>query len=289
MLRLDPAYPPLWRSATTLQFGVEGVARIDEPRPWELRMIRELEHGVPDAALDAAAIALGAREGDGEEFVRRIARALIPPAASEPVRIVLQAPESFPAARVATVATALGAAGLSVTQTTWFGAPGETLESDAPVVVLAHHLVHPHRAAALMARDVPHAPLILTGTGAEIGPFIRPGRTACLACIAAHRRDADPAWPHLAAQLIGRAAPVVSDALTAEAAFVTARLVIEAMRSPHLARCHSLTVRADSLHRPMRAHRPHAACRCRSLGGTETAGVPVFPETTRATAFALPA
>ena len=128
---------------------------------------------------------------------------------------------------------------------------------------------------------------MFTGSGAEIGPFVLPGRTPCLACLAAHRRDADPAWPHLAAQLLGRSAPAASRAIVMEASFVTARLISEAERqSP---RCHSLTLRADSLHRSMHAHRPHAECRCRSLAGIATAAAPVFLATTTSTALARPA
>lgn len=288
MLRLDPAFPPLWRSATTLQFGAEAVAMIDDPEPWQQRLIRELERGIPDAALDPIAIALGAPERAADAFVRRISRALLG-SASPPLRIALQIPDRFPREHAAAVSDALATAGLRVAQATWFGAPGETVQDAAPVVVVAYHVVEPRRVAALMGSDVPHIPLIFTGTGADVGPFVVPGRTPCLACIAAHRRDADPAWPHLAAQLLGRAAPPLSDALTVEAAFVTARLIGEAVRSPTRPRCHSLTLREDSLHRSMRAHRPHAACRCRSLSGTGTAGVPAFPATTTASAFARPA
>jgi hypothetical protein len=132
-------------------------------------------------------------------------------------------------------------------------------------------------------------PLILTGTGAEVGPFVRPGDTACLACIAAFRREADPAWPLLASQLLSLAPPAVGDALVMEAAFATARLLIEAGRSEKPPACHSLTLREDSMHRQTRVHRPHAECRCRSLGESATAAAPAFLGTTTETAFARPA
>ena len=288
MLRLDPAFPPLWRSATTLQLGADAVALVDDPQPWQLRLIRELESGIPDAALEQIALSLGAPERAAEKFIRRIAPALAGPP-SQPMRVALQAPDRFPRAHADMVADSLRMAGVHVTQITWFGAPRESVPDAALVVVLAHHVIEPRRAAALMGRDVPHVPLVLTGTGAEIGPVVLPGRTACLACLAAHRRDADPAWPHIAAQLIGRPAPVLGDALIVEAALVTAGLVGEAVRSPERPRCRSLTLREDSLDRSVRAHLPHAACRCRSLGGSGTAGAPAFPETTTATALARPA
>ena len=229
-------------------------------------------------------MALGAPENAAEAFVRRIARALCPPATPRP-RIALQSPHGFPRERLDLVAESLGAAGVDVSPITWFGAPAERVEASAPVVVLAHHVVEPRRAAALMSGDIPHVPLVFTASGAEIGPFVVPGRTACLACLAAHRCDADPAWPLLVAQLLGRPAPAASRAMVIEASFVTARLISEAGRQ----RPRSLTLRADSLHRSMRAHRPHAECRCRSLAGIATAAAPAFLATTTSTELARPA
>ena len=288
MLRLDPAHPPLWRSATTLQFGPDAVAVIEDPAPWQQRLIRELEHGIPDAALDPIAVAFGAPERAAGSFIRRIARALVPPAPT-PFAVALQTPDGFPRRDADRVTDSLASSGLQVSQVTWFGAPNERLEGANPVIVLAHHLVDPRRVSALMAWDVPHIPLVFTGSAAEVGPYVLPGRTPCLACICAHRRDADAAWPALAAQLLGRRAPAVGDALTVEAAFATAKMLIEAERHPQRARGHSLTLREDSLHRSMRAHLPHAECRCRSLGGTGTAGALEFPATTTASVFAQPA
>ena len=288
MLRLDPAHPPLWRSASALQFGADPIAVIEDPEPWQQRLIRELEDGIPDDALDPLAIALGAPEGAAVAFLHRISRALSSPPAP-PMRVTLQSPDGFPRDRIDLVVDALAATGAEVAYATWFGAPHEQAVSGAPVIVLAHHVAEPRRVAALMAGDVPHVPLILTGTGAEVGPFVRPGLTPCLACVAAHRRDVDPAWPHVAAQLLGRHAPAVSRATVMEASLVTARLISEAEQNPGRDRCHSLILRADSLHRSMRAHRPHAECRCRSLAGIATADAPAFPVTMRATALARPA
>ena len=287
MLRLDPAFPPLWRSVTTLQFGADAVAAIEEPSPWQLRLIRELEQGIPETALDPLAIALGAPENTAAEFVRGIARALT----NAPVeaRVSLQSPDGFPRERLELVVESLAMTGVEVRTITWFGAPDEGVDARDTVIVLAHHLVEPRRAAALMSADIAHVPLVFTGSGAEVGPVVLPGETPCLACIAAHRRDADPGWPQLAAQLIGRAAPPLSRATVMEAAFATAGLVSASARDrPHL-RGHSLTLREGSLHRAMRAHRWHAECRCRSLEGSATAAVPAFRATMTSSELALPA
>jgi bacteriocin biosynthesis cyclodehydratase domain-containing protein len=52
-------------------------------------------------------------------------------------------------------------------------------------------------------RHRPHLPVVVRETTAVIGPFVLPGRTPCLRCVELTRGDRDPAWPVLAAQLIG--------------------------------------------------------------------------------------
>jgi bacteriocin biosynthesis cyclodehydratase domain-containing protein len=46
----------------------------------------------------------------------------------------------------------------------------------------------------------PYLLVRLTEGRAVIGPFVVPGRTACLRCVDAHCTDADPAWPLLVEQ-----------------------------------------------------------------------------------------
>ncbi|GAA1790313.1 hypothetical protein GCM10009682_10460 [Luedemannella flava] len=62
----------------------------------------------------------------------------------------------------------------------------------APVELVA--LAHERRRSAHLAVAVRDGTVV-------VGPFVLPGRTPCLNCIDLHRRDRDPAWPALAAQL----------------------------------------------------------------------------------------
>jgi hypothetical protein len=58
-----------------------------------------------------------------------------------------------------------------------------------------------------------------------IGPFVLPGRTPCLRCVELTRGDRDPAWPVLAAQLIGERSRVEPcDVVLASAAASVAAL-----------------------------------------------------------------
>jgi bacteriocin biosynthesis cyclodehydratase domain-containing protein len=54
-------------------------------------------------------------------------------------------------------------------------------------------------------RRRPHALVAVKETTAQIGPLVLPGRSACLRCVELARADRDPAWPVLAAQLVGEA------------------------------------------------------------------------------------
>ena len=287
MLRIDPAHPPLWRTATTLQFGADPVAVVHDPPPWQQRLVRELERGIPDGAAVPFAVALGAPPRAAEEFVHRIRR-VFAAASSTPTRVLVQSAGVVAHDLLATVAAGLAAAGCDVATAHPFDPPGAA-GTASTVVVVSHHLVPPVFAAALMADDRPHLPVVLTGTGAEVGPHIVPGETACLSCLAAHRRDADSAWPALAAQLIGRPVESPDPSVVYEAGIVAARLLTESDRHPLRSRRRSLTLRADSLHRTARTHPPHADCRCRSLAGTATAAVPAPLAPRTPTAFALPA
>lgn len=47
---------------------------------------------------------------------------------------------------------------------------------------------------------VPHLVLRFVEGRAVVGPFVSPGRTACLRCLDLHRSDSDPAWPVLLEQ-----------------------------------------------------------------------------------------
>lgn len=288
MLRIDPAHPPVWRSPTVLQFGGEAVAVIEDPQPWQLRVVRELENGIPDGAYVPFAAALGAPSPDAAtRLLARIRRALARQAS--PRRLVtLWAADDVPDAHRDAVGTGLTAAGIDIDPAPAYAGVQAAHRDAVAVVLVVHRVVPPAVAAALMSHDLVHVPVTLTGSGGEVGPVVAPGSTACLSCVAAHRRDRDPSWPAVAAQLLGRG--VDADLSVAwEAGLVAGRLISEREGRPSTSRSRSVTLRAGSLHRSVREHRPHAECRCRSLAGSATAGAPVRLETTSERAFARPA
>jgi bacteriocin biosynthesis cyclodehydratase domain-containing protein len=89
-------------------------------------------------------------------------------------------------------------------------------EGTAPDVVV---LTSAWAAADPLARGlsrggVPHLVATVRGETGVVGPLVVPGATSCLHCADLHRRDADPAWPEMAAQLTARRSPPSGATLT---------------------------------------------------------------------------
>lgn len=82
-------------------------------------------------------------------------------------------------------------------------------------VAISSYLTNPAWAKACINRGVPHLPIIKRETEIEIGPLFIPGTTCCLHCQHLAKRDTDPEWPRIAAQL-ACAAPVMADTALAE-------------------------------------------------------------------------
>jgi hypothetical protein len=305
ILRLDPALPALWRDERTLQLGAHAVVTLPDPPPWQQRVLHAMERGVAPGTLARLTAALDVPPAELEAFLVLVNAALARP--QEVPRISLWAADGVDATTCTDVAEALGAAGFAAT----WPPTGAAVDADA-VVLLAQHHVPPHLPARLMAGDVAHLPVVFDGGGATVGPLVAPGRTACLACLAAHERDRDPAWPAIAAQLVGRRPVPVPRPRAMEAGSLAARLLRDAPRADAAAQRGvraTTSVRQDAeARRSWRSHRPHPECLCRSAtpasaehrphagadrsrrgSATATARPVPIRETTRSTGFARPA
>ncbi len=284
MLRLDPAHPPLWRSATELQFGLEPVVRLRDPAIWQQRLVRELEQGLPREALEPVAHAFGAPAGGAAALLAQL-RPALERIFRPPPRLVLQVPEDASQETVSALVTAVRSDSVAVEVRRW---PDEApAPSSPPVIVVAHHLVHPQRAASLVGADVPHLPLVLSGSRVQVGPVVVPGTTACLSCLAGAAVRADPAWPVLAAQLAGRR---VTDGtpgpLVGEAAHRAVRLLSgEGWNGQETV---ELILSSAASRIEVRRHLPDADCGCRSPAGSATVADSSVRAPTTPRAFARP-
>ncbi|WP_433667732.1 TOMM precursor leader peptide-binding protein [Nocardia sp. CA-136227] len=91
---------------------------------------------------------------------------------------------------------------------------GEPWPERPDLLVLSDTLVpDPALVADLVRARVPHLLVRIRDGAGIVGPLVLPGETACLRCADLYRTAAEPAWPQLAAQLLGRvgcASPAVA-------------------------------------------------------------------------------
>lgn len=293
MLRLSLSHPPLWRTASSVQLGDERAVRLDDVTAWQEQLLDALRQGIPDAMLLPLARTLGASEDEAQSFVSRISTVLAPiPGADLPVRAELPAEIGFGESEA--FLQGWRASGLDPQAVTRWR--DDRADPALPTIVVADRLLDPRRAAALMATDTVHLPIELAGDRVLVGPVVVPGVTACLACRQAHRTDADPQWPLVAAQLIGRERVPTDAGLILEAAVLAGRILRAASVGGGAgigagAATLSVTLNSADVRRVWHAHRPHARCLCRSPEESASAGAVAIPSapTTRATAFARPA
>lgn len=282
VLRLNPTHPPLWRSDRVLQFGTTARAVVDDPEPWQLRLLHDLQVGIPHSAVELLGEVAGGTARQARHFVQQLRPVLQAPAPQPVRRVVVEAAAGDAAA--VTVCAALAAAGVETDVVDGGDRVPERTERGIPRLLVAHHALPPERGRAALRDDAPHVPIVFTGDTAEVGPFVTAGETACLTCVHGHRCEADDAWPLLFVQLLALPARPVDARLAAEAA----QLAVHLMRGPG---GRSATLTAHSARRVWRSHAPHPACGCRSPQGSATGSVATARPTATTTvpACALPA
>lgn len=271
MIELDPAYPVLWRDEHSVQIGVHPVVcTLDDPPLWQLELLNVLVHGVAPGQLAGLALALGGDPAEAAALVARLGSALRE--VSAPREISLLVTERVPHAAVLRVFDALTDTGLAPVRRT---AGEAAARPDVAAVIVSTSLVPPYLARELVSADVTHVPIVLDAQRAVVGPAVRPGATACLACLWAHETGRDPAWPMLASQLVARRIP--DGPLRSIAGFAAALVpqVLDSV-SPGSDRSRSVELSRDGRRR-WRSHVPHAECLCRSQPGNETEIVRLDP------------
>jgi hypothetical protein len=116
---------------------------------------------------------------------------------------------------------------------------------------------------------VPHIVATVRGEVGVVGPLVVPGRTSCLRCGDLHRRDADPRWPRLAAQLTAAEPPPSGATVTCLATVATAALQVLAYVDGTAAPATldaTVELRPPDLLPRLRRWPPHPACDCGAAG-----------------------
>jgi len=119
--------------------------------------------------------------------------------------------------------------------------------------------------AGLRRTGVPHLVATVRGQTGIVGPLVVPGATSCLRCADLHRRDADPQWPRLAAQLTAIEPPpsgsTVTCLLTAATAALQVLAYLDGAAAPAVLDA-SLELRPPDPVPRLRAWSPHPECDC---------------------------
>lgn len=71
-------------------------------------------------------------------------------------------------------------------------------------VLVGRHAHDAGQAAAWLADDVAHVAVLVRECDLVVGPLVLPGRGPCLHCLDLARRDRDPDWPRVLAQVLAR-------------------------------------------------------------------------------------
>jgi hypothetical protein len=121
----------------------------------------------------------------------------------------------------------------------------------------------------------PHLVATVRGQTGVVGPLVVPGRTGCLRCGDLHRRDADPRWPDLAAQLTATEPPpsgaTVTCLLTAVVAAVQVLAFVDGGDAPVTVDA-TVEIRPPELVPRVRRWPPHPACGCRTAARDDPPG-----------------
>jgi len=261
VLRLDPRFPLLWRTPTSLQFGVdrpsvvlESVSHADE------LVIAALVAGVSRSGVDMIGRAAGMDDAALAELLHRLEPALQTPGLAHP------ASKGAPASAVVTgtgetaqrVARLLAAEGVTVLQDVPDASP-------AIAVIVAHFVIEPEDHGRWLRRDIPHLGVVYGDRTVRIGPIVQPGAGPCLYCLELHRTESDPSWPALASQLWRRRSGIESALVAGEVAAEVVRRVLGRRVVRLIEPLTTIELDAATGERMLRATSRHPNCGCTSL------------------------
>jgi hypothetical protein len=261
VLRLDPRWPLLWRSPSSVQFGSdEPAAVLSEVSEGEDRLIATLAAGISETGFAMSAESLGVSPDRSRDLLDVLAPVL-ERELEAPSRVAAVLGDSALARSVAALLSASGA----------LGSP----EDAAVVVLVADWVVAPADHLRWLNRDVPHLPVVVGERAITVGPFVEPGIGPCLYCVHLARVDADPAWLAIATQLLGRAAREAGALEVAEAATFVTRRVLARLDVNHHGGEGGMSWRLDGDGAvSAREWGRHPDCRCAAPAGTDWAAVP---------------
>lgn len=219
ILRVDPRLPLVWRSPTSAQFGIDPPAVVlPHVTETQEKILSALVTGISRSGIGMLARSHPAECDDLLDALSRTLIATRPQAPTANVAVLGRG------ALVESIARALAASGVSVN----VAENADEIANPEPdlAILVGHFVIPPSVHSHWLRRDVPHLPVVISDSAVEVGPVVTPGITGCLLCVDLHRRDADPAWPAIATQLLGRTSSAETPILIAEATAEACRMAL---------------------------------------------------------------
>jgi bacteriocin biosynthesis cyclodehydratase domain-containing protein len=253
VLKVAAGIPLVWRSPSSLQFGVDApLAVLEELDTGTERIVAALVSGISRSGFDMMARSAGLDAVAAEALLAKLK-----PVLGESPATVGSVAVTGSGSLADELRRMLDAGGLLVA----------TEESSLDlVVIVAGWLVGARDHGTWLRRDISHVPVMVSDGGITVGPFVEPGSGPCLYCLQLAMMDDDPAWPAIATQLWSRPAPPLTLLAVAEAAAFTARRIRERLAAGPAgatpAEATSWRLAAANGELSSRAWTRHAACRC---------------------------
>lgn len=265
---LDPRIHRVWRSPSTLQFGVDTpILTLDDVSNAEERMLVALDAGVTMPGLQMVARRARADPGAVARLLERIAPVLAPvhaPAAGSAPHddhrtrpMVVLDGSGQTAARLVEV---LGGTGMEVRSGLTWADP--VVDVAAASVIVGAFAIEPERHRRWLSRDVPHLAVVFGDDGVRVGPLVRPGAGPCVGCVDRWLADADPAWPAMASQLHTRDPRRETPLVAASTASVAAYAVLDLLSGGNALTGSSVTIAYATGERTAQTWEPHPECGC---------------------------
>lgn len=280
-LHLNPRFPLVWRTPTSLQFGVDTpVVHLDDVTHAQEHIIAALTGGVTRPGLSLIAESAGGTENELVDLLDRLQ-----PVLGKPVPVAHSTVSVIGTTSTAVrLRTTLPACGLTV------------VTPDAPAelgILVCHYVVEPELFGFWLSRDIPHLPIVFSDTGVRVGPIVEPGIGPCLYCLECHRTDADAAWPAIVSQLWGRTSPVEGGVVSAEVVALALRFAAQRAGGAPSPVAESAFLDAATGETTRRSWSRHPECGCAALPGNGSEpgrqGAPGRLPTRRGAAAAVPA
>lgn len=254
VLHLNPRFPLVWRSPTSLQFGVEHPPVVlTEVSNAEERILAAMRIGVTRPGLSMIANSAGATESQLEGLLTRL-HPLLAPTREPPTGTVAVIGTTTTASQLRAT---LRESGCSVID------PGSPVELG---IIISHYVVEPDLFGFWLRQDTPHLPIVFSDSGVRIGPMVEPGSGPCLYCLELHRTDADPAWPAIASQLWRRISTAETAVLSNETTAIALRMALARLRgAPATGEAESVFVDGETGSVTRQTWRAHSDCGCAAL------------------------